>query len=98
MRLTATRIALAIFVLIALASCHSDSTGGPSTAQVVLTTPTAIAGPTAAPHADLGDDDLGVIADAEPDSGQVPLRVRFSVEMAVDEEVENATYTWDFGD
>jgi len=106
MRLTATRIAIAGFVLIATSSCHRDSGGAPSATQAGAVTPQAAAATppgaaalaTAAPHADLGDDELGVIADGEPETGQVPLRVHFSVEMALDEEVEGAAYTWDFGD
>jgi hypothetical protein len=98
MRSTAIPVVSAIFALFAASSCHHDSGSAPTGAPAAAATPTMGAVATAVPHADLGDDELGVIADAEPETGQVPLHVRFTVEMALDEEVENATYTWDFGD
>jgi len=100
MRRTATQIVIATVALIASAGCNRGTSSTPSGGQAAASTPTAPAAapPAAGARADLGDDELGVIADADPESGQAPLKVKFTVEIAVDEEIPNATYTWDFGD
>ena len=101
MRATAVQIAFAIVVVLACASCtHNESTS--SQPQAAASTPTAQAaaaapaGPTAASGGEEADVEL--IADADPDSGEVPLHVTFSVEALLDRELNQPTYTWDFGD
>ena len=41
---------------------------------------------------------LQLVVNAEPDSGRVPLTVRFSVEWLGEHKVTNPKYTWVFGD
>jgi len=102
MRTTAIEIAIATLTVIALAGCNRETSsapsGGPAAATKPAAAPPTIAAAPAAPRADLGEDELGVIADVDPDNGEAPLKVKFSVEIAVDEEIPNAKYTWDFGD
>jgi len=69
-------------------------------AQPAAAAPTAGQPAAAAPGggADADDDSIELIADAEPDSGESPLKVQFSVDAVLDGELDGATYTWDFGD
>jgi hypothetical protein len=66
-------------------------------ASPVAASPAAVVAAATAPE-DEGDDDITLVADADPDSGAVPLRVHFSVAPMLDEELNQPTYTWDFGD
>jgi len=61
-------------------------------------TPTTAAAPAAAPQADAPAKkaDLIIWADADPDTGEAPLTVKFSADPL--EEIQNPTYTWNFGD
>jgi hypothetical protein len=91
----------------------SPPTGGPSVAAAPTAVPPTVTAPTAAPAGDVDADtddadtdtdaegvvdDIQLFAEAEPDSGAVPLRVRFSVDAMLDGELEGATFTWNFGD
>jgi PKD repeat protein len=104
MRATAVLFAFAIVVVLACAGCtHNESTS--SQPQAAASTPTvqaaaaAPAAPAASTTATGGDEaDVDLIADADPDSGEVPLHVTFSVEALLDRDLNQPTYTWDFGD
>jgi PKD repeat protein len=92
----------------------TPATGGASVAAApTAVAPTAVAptiaataAPAAAADADAdsdGDtagsnDDVQLFAEADPDNGQAPLRVRFSVDAILDGELDGATFTWNFGD
>ena len=84
-----------------LAGCERNTsapaTGGSVSNAAAAASPVAAIA-AATPSEDEGDDDIALVADADPDSGAVPLRVRFSVAPVLDEELNQPTYTWDFGD
>lgn len=44
------------------------------------------------------EDDLNLFAVGEPDTGDGPLTVHFSVESLVVDKMEDPDYLWDFGD
>ena len=107
MRAPAVEIVLAIVVMLACAGCNRTESAS-SQPQAAVSTPTVQAPPAQAPPVTPqapgsemegeGEGDIELIADGDPDSGEVPLRVRFSVEALLDKEVNQPTYTWDFGD
>lgn len=86
----------AIVAGLALAACEHNSSANPPAAPAAATVaPTAAATP-ASEAEDEGD--IVLVGDADPDSGEVPLHVRFSVDPVLDEELNQPTFTWDFGD
>jgi hypothetical protein len=92
-RKTATAIALC--AALALLGCTRNSSTPPSGATAATSAPTAAVTP-ASDGEDEGD--IVLVGDADPDSGEVPLRVHFSVDAVLDEELNQPTFTWDFGD
>lgn len=92
-------IAIALFAVLALTGCNRN-TSSPQSGAAVTAAATPVAPLAAAtPAGDVGEeDDIVLVGDADPDSGEVPLRVRFSVDAVLDEDLNQPTYTWDFGD
>ena len=99
-------LAAAGLAALLFAACERNASApaaGGSTSNAAAAASPAPASPPAAVAAapaseDEGDDDIALVADADPDSGAVPLHVRFSVAPVLDEELNQPTYTWDFGD
>jgi PKD repeat protein len=102
MRAPAVEIAFVIVVMLACAGCNRTDSASSQPQAAAASTPTAQAPPatprTTASAEMEGEGDIELIADADPDSGEVPLHVRFSVEALLDQEANQPTYTWDFGD
>ena len=90
------RCLLAIAVLSAFAACAHSASNPPAAAATATAAPTVAAATPASEADDEGD--IVLVADADPDSGEVPLHVRFSVDPVLDQELNQPTYTWDFGD
>ncbi len=99
--------AVACFVVLLLAACERNASAPPASgsasnaaaaASPAPASPASAALAAATASEDEGDDDIELVADADPDSGAVPLHVRFSVAPVLDEELNQPTFTWDFGD
>lgn len=95
--------ALALGLLVVAGGCtKSEETGG--TVAPAAKAPGAVAPEASVPRAKgagtlaegAPDEELAVWADADPDLGEAPLAVQLSADPL--EEIEQASYTWDFGD
>jgi hypothetical protein len=105
--------ALSIASLCLLAACESGSESA-GTAEKAVAAPTAAveeaaqpAAATAAPLAveaqvDAGEepfeDDLVLLAEGDPDWGEAPLEVQFTVESLIMDQMNEPKFTWNFGD
>ena len=102
MRASAVEIAFIVVVVLACAGCNRTESTSSQPQASAASTPTvhaAAVAPAASTAAAGGEEaDVEIIADADPDSGEVPLHVTFSVEALLDRELNQPTYTWDFGD
>jgi PKD repeat protein len=88
---------IASAVLISACTHDSGGSGGSGAAQSpVAAAPTPP--PAAATAAAEGEEHIDVLADADPDSGEAPLRVQFSADAVLDADANEPTYTWNFGD
>lgn len=105
--------ALLIASLSALAACDRSSSKPEATAEKAAPLPTAPAAtvaavpPTAAPLVVEGqvnrdeepfEDDLVLLAEGDPDWGEAPLTVHFSVESLIMDQMNEPKFTWNFGD
>ena len=111
MKLVAADFVMAIVGLLALAACERGTSGSAPSGQAAATAPppTTAAPPAAAsstemaqknPPADESDGNLEIalVADGDPDSGEAPLHVSFTADPLLDADLEQAVFTWDFGD
>jgi PKD repeat protein len=107
---SATRFAAAVWVMSSaflLAGCERSSEPEKATVKAAAeATPTTVPA-TAAPlvidaQVEKGDqpfeDDLVLLAEGDPDWGEAPLTVKFSVESLIMDQMNDPRFTWDFGD
>jgi PKD domain len=83
----------------ALPGCHGKSEEA-KPAAVQTTAPTAASAltPAMAHQESAYSDDLVLLAEGDPDFGDVPLTVKFTVESLVSPDMKEPKYTWNFGD
>jgi hypothetical protein len=85
-RMTIAELVTGIVAILALTACNRNASNPPTAATAATVAPTA-AGTPASDAEDEGD--IVLVGDADPDSGEVPLRVRFSVDAVLDEELNH---------
>lgn len=81
--------------------CQSCQNTGevPPAAPPAAEQPAAEGAPAAADAEDEVDEDaLVLLAEGEPEDGEAPLSVKFTVESLIEDEMNNPQYKWDFGD
>jgi hypothetical protein len=101
--------ALAVSVACGLAACErsSEPQGGAPNAAIEPSATAAQAQATPTLHVIEGklidgemqfEDDLVLLGEGNPDWGEAPLTVRFTVESLVTDQMNGPTYAWNFGD
>jgi hypothetical protein len=103
-------VALSIASLSALAACDRGSSKPEATAEKAAPAAAATLAavpPTVAPLVVEGqvnreeepfEDDLVLLAEGDPDWGEAPLTVHFSVESLIMDQMNEPKFTWNFGD
>lgn len=87
-------------VLSGCQSCQNTSKAPPpaAPAEVGEAPQPGDSGQAATEEEEIDEDALVLLAEGEPEDGEVPLSVNFVVESLIDDTMDGPTYKWDFGD